>query len=96
MSDKERRCPRCRGQKSIFKIGRSGYTLENFGGEKVDCPSCLGSGYVTIPSFVEAAKEELKEIVVKRRKKKELVQDVEVSKPTREETQEEDREELHA
>jgi hypothetical protein len=78
MSDLQRRCPRCRGQKSIFKIGRSGYTLENFGGEKVDCPSCAGKGYVTIPDFVQEAKkkqEELTEIKVKRTRKRKLLDD---------------------
>jgi hypothetical protein len=96
MADAERRCPRCRGQKSIFKIGRSGYTLENFGGEKVDCPSCTGTGYVTIPDFVNEAKEELKEIKVRRKRKKELVEDVGVIDTTCEETKEEDGQELHA
>ena len=90
MTDRQTRCPRCRGQKSVYRIGRSGYTLENFGGEKVDCPSCAGVGYMTIPDFVEEAKkeqEELSEIKTrrKRRTKEELAQDAGIEESAREE-----------
>lgn len=91
MSDNEKKCPRCRGQKSIYKIGKSGYTLENFGGEKVDCPSCSGVGYIAIPDFVEEAKKEqeaLNEVKVikrKRRTKEELEKDARASESAQEE-----------
>lgn len=42
------RCFRCSGQKTVFKfgIGDGGYTLVDMGGEKVDCPMCMGSGMI--------------------------------------------------
>jgi hypothetical protein len=87
MTDLTKRCPRCRGQKSVYRIGRSGYSLENFGGEKTDCPSCKGQGFIQIPDFVQEAKKELddeKLVVVerKKRKKREIVNNGETQETT--------------
>jgi hypothetical protein len=40
-----KRCPRCLGQKKMYKMG-SGYSSTNSGGPQVNCPCCLGEGWI--------------------------------------------------
>lgn len=56
MKPGEMRCPRCRGQKSMYKIN-GGYSAANTGGVKVDCPMCLAEGVV---ATLEKKLEEIK------------------------------------
>jgi len=40
-----KRCPRCLGQKKMYKMG-NGYSAANCGGPQVDCPCCAGVGSI--------------------------------------------------
>ena len=61
MDNQKMRCMRCRGRKTVFKVG-SGYSHTNTGGVEVDCPMCLGDGKVnTLESAInESAKKSSK------------------------------------
>lgn len=52
------RCVRCKGRKKLYKVGGA-YSYADTGGEKVDCPMCLGSG--TTKSLADAL-EDIKQL----------------------------------
>jgi hypothetical protein len=66
------------------------------GGEQIDCPSCSGTGYIAIPDYVQKAKETEPSVLIKKRKKKETIEDAEADQSISENKKEECREELHA
>lgn len=66
MSTNKIRCTRCNGQKKVFKVA-SGYSQVDSGGEKVNCPFCLGDGKV---STLEAAIDDMQKAVNKSKIKK--------------------------
>ena len=55
------RCPRCLGQKKMYKTN-GGYSAVDSGGPKVDCPMCLAEGEVktieTAMKDIEDAKDD--------------------------------------
>ena len=57
MENSKIRCVRCKGRKKIFKVGNA-YSYTNMGGVSVDCPLCLGTGYMpTIEEAIEDVKK---------------------------------------
>lgn len=57
------RCVRCKGRKKLFKVAGA-YSYVDTGGEKVDCPMCLGSG--STKSLADAL-EDIKELNSKKK-----------------------------
>lgn len=55
---KKVKCVRCHGRKKIFKFG-AGYTFEDNGGVKVDCPLCMGEGMIEPLTCEEEAIKEI-------------------------------------
>lgn len=58
MNNNQMRCPRCLGNKKMYKMG-SGYCAVDCGGAKVDCPMCLGVG--TVKTREQVLKESIGE-----------------------------------
>lgn len=58
VSDAKVPCMRCKGRKKMYKVG-SGYTRENTGGKKIDCPMCLGVGKIKPISTIMVTDKDL-------------------------------------
>lgn len=60
------RCARCHGRGKVFEFN-GGYSLVNFGGKEINCPSCLGDGKH------EKLEDKIKQTKDKIQKKKERI-----------------------
>lgn len=57
LKDEMRLCIRCKGRKTLYKLG-GGYTFTNMGGKEVKCPMCLGEGKIkSMDALVKASKK---------------------------------------
>lgn len=45
MKGNQVRCVRCKGRKKMYKV-QGAYSQTNTGGKEVDCPMCMGEGFV--------------------------------------------------
>ena len=45
MEENKVKCIRCKGRKKMYKV-QGAYSHTNTGGKEVDCPMCMGEGFM--------------------------------------------------